>query len=357
LTPSGMERALVRAVYFVASLYVFIRMLLFILPPLNLWYAVAVSVVGMLTVFSATRFASKHRAFSEMFFVSSTGVALLMIGVTMAFQALTLYEGMNVALFATIVFVIGTALAGAVQDIAPQRNALGAVAASIATLPLPPSMMFVSVWMFVSVTIGSLSALPQPLALWFAIATLFMLGAMVQRGCAAVMHIRTVLAAEHNGAGEERNIPFLILVTVSLVGGFFVPYALLSIGAAPLTIGAETWLGGVVAADGMLRLGVLMAGVAVFSGAFWLARDKTALVPSLESPEMSPTVDDEKTQGARGAMLWRDVRKAVLQNIMVPLTEKFRACTAWHDSHAAKPISPALGFMLFVVILTLAIAL
>ncbi len=352
---SGAERALIRSAFAVIPLYLFIRLILFILPPLTVWFAVPVSVIGVLTILSATHIASKYRVFQETSVMFGAGLSFFMMSGAMAFQALAMYEAMNVALFATILSVIAVVLAGSAEEHMPKEHAFARVAGAVASLGLPPSLMFVSVWMFASVMMTVLGALPQPLALWFVIGLLFFFGAMVRRGYDAVAQLRSMLADGQARSTAERSFSFLLLTCIATLGALFVPFVLAAIGAGPLTLGAETWNGAVVAGDGLLRLGPLLVGIIGLSTVFWAFRDKTAT----SSFVVACAEEKETTERAesRATMVFREMRKVFMQHAVTPTLEKIQKFHAWHDAHASKPVSPAFGLMLLTVILTLSIAL
>lgn len=351
---AGAERALIRSAFVLAPLYLFIRALLFILPPLSLGFAVSVSAIGVLTILSATHFASKHRAFSDTTFVFGAGVALFMLSSAMTFQALSMFEAMNVALFATLLHIIGIVLSGSAEEFMPNTGVIERTAVSVALLGLPPSVCFVSVWMFVSGVVVQLRALPEPLAVWLTIGTLFLLGALVRKGYNAIEDVRTGLAQADRSPSSTRDVPFLVLAAVSTLGAVFVPFILSAIGATPLTIGAETWLGAVIAGDGLLSTGKLLLGIVGFSAGFWVLRDKTATTPVHSISDMPKSVEFAES---RFASLRREMYKVATQHIATPVLESVRKFHAWHDPRASKPVSPAIGLMLLTVILTLAIAL
>lgn len=352
---SEAERAFVRSAFTIIPLYLFIRLILFILPPLTVWFAVPVSVVGVLTILSSTHVASKYRAFQETSFIFGAGISFFMMSGAMAFQALAMYEAMNVALFATILSVIAVVLAGSAEEHMPKEHALARVASAVASLGLPPSLMFVSIWMFASALVTVLGALPQPLALWFVVGLLFLLGAMVRRGYDAVAQLRSIFSDGQVRITEGRNLSFLLLALVATLGALFVPFALAAIGAGPLTLGAETWNGAVVAGDGLLRLGALLAGIVGLSALFWVFRDKTT-TPALVVEYAEETEPTERAE-PRATVFFREMRKVFVQHTVTPTLEKMQKFHAWHDTHASKPVSPAFGLMLLTVILTLAIAL
>ncbi len=351
---AGAERALVRSTYVVVPLYVCIRAVLFILPPLTLWFAVPVSAIGVLTMLSATHFASKHRAYSDTTFVFGVGVTLFMLSSAMSFQALAMFEAMNVVLFATLLHIAGIVLSGGAEEYVPNTGAIERTAVRVALAALPPSVCFVSVWMCVSVVIVNQSALPRPLAMWFIIGTLFLLGAFVQRGYAAIAEVRSVLARADRFAPFTHDFSFLLLVSLSTLGALFVPFVFSAIGAGPLTIGAETWHGAVVAGDGTLSLAVLLASIVGFSVGFWLLRDKKSTISIHENVEVPSTVEFAES---RMTVLRREMYKTAVQYVTTPGREKIQKFQMWHEFHATRAVSPAIGCMLLTVILTLVIAL
>lgn len=355
LTPTRAERALMHSAFFLVPMYLFIRVLLFVLPPLSMWFAVSVSVIGMFTVFAITQYAAKRRAFSQTFFISAAGIALFMLSGAMMFQSLALYDGMNVALFATIVYIIGAVLAGSLQEFFPQRNTAELAAGVVASSAVPPSVIFVGVWMFAGSIIGSINALPASLALWFAVGLMVVFSALVRRGIAAAQHVRLVSALVPQATAEPRNVAYLALVGISTLGAFGIPYALFAIGAGPLTLGGETWQGAVLSADGALRLLPLMLGVFILSGAAWLLRDKTLSIAPEEASH--PSEHSEQHAESRFTMLRRETHKVFTQHVVVPGIDRLRAFRTWYETQSARHASAAIALMLLTVILTLALAL
>jgi formate hydrogenlyase subunit 3/multisubunit Na+/H+ antiporter MnhD subunit len=352
--PAGAERALVRSTYAVVPLYIFIRALLFILPPLTLWFAVSVSVVGVLTILSATHYASQRRAFADTSFVFGAGVALFMLSSAMAFQTLEMFEAMNIALFATLIHIVATVLSGGAEEHAPKTGVVERAAMHVAILALPPSIIFVSLWMFVSNVAVERGSLPRALAVWFTIGTVFLLAAFVRRGSAAIADLRSVLVHRDMSTPFTRDFSFILLVALAALGGLFVPFVLSAIGAGPLTVGAEAWHGAVVVRDSMLSVATLLIGLVALSAGFWLLRDKASAVVVHDAAEEPGVVEFAES---RFAVLRREMYKIAVQRMAVPGLERVKRIQAWHEVRASKPVSPTMGLMLLAVILTLAIAL
>lgn len=352
--PSKAERALVRAAYVIVPLYILIRTLLFILPPLTLWYAVPVGAIGVLTIRSAMHFASKQRSCAETTFVVGAGAALFMLSAAMTFQALGLFEAMNVALFATLLHIVGVVIAGGTEEYAPNKGAIERTVTGIALSALPPSVCFVSIWMFVSGIVVQQSALPRPLALWFVLGTLFLLATYGKRGYAVISDLRSTLSRVDQPGSFTRDPSFLLLATASTVGALFIPFIFFIIGAVPLTLGAETWQGAVVSGDGMLSTAILLLSLVVLSGGIWLVRDRTAHMAIQGVAEATSIQAFPET---RMIMLRREIYKTAVQHVAAPVREYVQQLRTWHERHAATTMSPILGLMVLTVILTLAIAL
>ncbi len=350
--PGGAIRALMQTAWFLAPLYLFLRLLLFVFPPLDIWFALPVGLLGIMTILSVTRYASKRHAFGGISCVHGVGFVLFMLSATMLFQSLNMYEAMNIVLFATIIQSIGVVLGGNSGD--ETGGGIEYAISGVARLGVPLSLLFVSQWMFGSVMVLQFTLLPRTFALALALGFLIVLGSLVRQGYAIIENIRTAVHAKQRFAW--RNVAAILTSGFSVVGAVFVPFALYAIGAEPLTQDAQTWQGAVVAGGALLRPAVLALGIMVCSLAYWALRDKTLRI------EMGNFVDAKEqvhapVPDARIHIFFREVRKLCIQYIAVPAQEQWRTLYAWHDRYVTRVVTPSLVFMMLAVILTFAIAL
>ena len=354
-----MARAIARTAMFIVPIYVFIRLLLFVFPPLTVWFAVPVGIFGVMTLVCAMQRHATENPYNGATFIHGIGAVLFMLSVTMIFQSLGMYEAMNIVLFATLVQSMGVVLAGAAKESAQQHDVFARTGMYVAQMGLPISFIFVSQWMFGSVVLLQLSALPRGIGLWIAFGLLVLLGSMARRGYRALVQLRGVAAYPQQSIQSQHNIAMYVLVGLSTFGALGIPFALFSIGAGPLTRDAQTWNGAIVVGDSVLRPAILLGGIILLSAVYWVLRKKTFQFSVTEqgSIEKGMDSDDAVTDVSRVRMFFREMRKICIQYMVMPVKERWQALQTWHDHYATRIVTPSIAFMILTVIITFIIAL
>ncbi len=310
---SAMLRATVSGVAF----YAFIRCILFILPPLSLWFVLPVLVLGVFSMVAGAMFVIREnnlKRFIAQLSVQNFGLVALMIGGAMAFQALALYDAMNVLLFAAFIQLTVNAVATSglflVRNLLSADNEtlehLGGRAKHMPKLTLatgillagavgaPPFATMTSAWMLAT-TLGTIaSSIARPFGIVaIVLLVLFVLSRLLTVVAAFRWFVGVFLGVSRSSHSEPIQeptdaalIPIVFSALVVLVSGFAVPQLLLAIGANPLTDAAGTFQGGVVTAAGTLRMGVVGGAVAGILLVLWYFRASWVdRIPSFEAIE------------------------------------------------------------------------
>jgi len=309
--------ALIRASFSGVAFYGFIRCILFILPPLSLWYTLPLFIVGALSMFIGA-FKSHgevdvKRIISAMS-LQNFGVVFLMLGGAMALQALTQYDAMNVMLFAAFIQMTVSTIAtsgllfvrnviskdsetisdlGGLAKRMPKLTAATAILLA-AAVGLPPFASFTSAWMFAT-TLGTVfHALETPYAVTaIVILVLFVLSMIIAISAALRFFMAVFLGTSRSSSDETVSepsdaalTPIVILALLTLLSGFALPQLLVMMGADPLTSDAGTFMGGVVTAAGTLRMSIIGLVILAIIIVKWYFRSKWIhRVPSFEAIE------------------------------------------------------------------------
>lgn len=309
--------ALIRASLSGVAFYGFIRCILFILPPLSLWYTLPLFIVGAVSMligaFKSHGEIDIKRIISAMS-LQNFGVVFLMLGGAMALQALAEYDAMNVMLFAA--FIQMTVNTMATSGLFLVRNVISRDSETILTLGglakrmpkltiataillaaavgLPPFATFTSAWMFAT-TLGTVfHALETSFAVTaIVILVLFVLSMIIAISAALRFFVAVFLGASRSGSDEAISepsdaelTPIVILALLALLSGFALPQILVMMGADPLTSDAGTFMGGVVTAAGTLRMSIIGLVILAIIIVKWYFRSKWIhRVPSFEGIE------------------------------------------------------------------------
>lgn len=315
---------LIRGTLSGVAFYGFIRCILFILPPLSIWFALPVAILGALTMMCGAvcslNETNVQRVFAN-FSLYGFGLATIMISGAMTFQTLAQYDAMNVMLFAAFIHILVTSIAGSglmlVGDAIGQTLERGgglatkkpkltaaAIVLLLCAVGFPPFASFTSMWMmggtfktmFTDLSFGTLF---HGLPAGYAIASLSILVLFVLAVLFSVVAVGRVVIGLFLGSSRSESdavvteatdsqlVPIVLLAFLALVSGFALPQLLVSIGADPLTDAAGTFNGGVVTPVGTLRMGII--GVGVFALAFiaWYFRaswlDRVPTFASIET--------------------------------------------------------------------------
>ena len=313
--PSHMS-ALIRASLSGVAFYGFIRCILFIFPPLSLWFALPVFVIGTLSMvigaFKSHSGGNVKNIVSAMS-LQNFGVVLLMVGGAMSLQFLGQYDAMNVMLFAAFIqltvntiatsglFLVDGALPSSsftnLGGLAKQMPKLTVATAILlaAAVGLPPFATFTSAWMLTT-TFGTVfSSLETPFAVTaIVLLVLFVLSMLVGISAGLRLFIGVFLGTSRSGSdmavsepSDAALTPIVLLALFALLSGFALPQLLLMIGADPLTEAAGTFMGGVVTAAGTLRMSIIGLVILAIIIVKWYFRSKwTHRVPSFEAIEV-----------------------------------------------------------------------
>lgn len=308
--------ALLRATLSGVAFYGFIRCILFILPPLSLWFALPVLIIGALSmIVGALRSHAEidvKRIISAMS-VQNFGVVFLMVAGAMAMQSLAQYDAMNVMLFAAFIqmtvntiatsglfLVEGSLPSGSIMNLGGLAKRMPKLTVATATLlaaavGLPPFATFTSAWMFTT-TLGTVfHALETPYAVTaIVLLVLFVLSMIIAVSAALRFFMAVFLGVSRSGSDEAVSepsdaalTPIVLLALFALLSGVALPQLLVMMGADPLTSDAGTFMGGIVTAAGTLRMSVVGLVVLVAVIIAWYFRAKwTHRVPSFEAIEV-----------------------------------------------------------------------
>ncbi len=308
--------ALVRASLSGVAFYGFIRCMLFILPPLSLWFTLPLFIVGLLSMVvgavTSHNEVNIKRIVSAMS-VQNFGVVLLMVASAMALQALTQYDAMNVMLFAAFIQMTVNTIATSglllVEGALPSESImnLGGLAKRMpkltvatvillaAAVGLPPFATFTSAWMLTT-TLGTVfHALETPFAITaIVLLVLFVLSMIIAISAALRFFMAVFLGTSRSGSDEIVSepsdaalTPIVLLALFALLSGFALPQLLVMMGADPLTDAAGTFMGGVITAAGVLRMSQVGIAIAVIIAIAWYFRMKWMhRVPSFEAIEV-----------------------------------------------------------------------
>ncbi len=314
---------LIRGTLSGVAFYGFIRCILFILPPLSVWFALPVAILGTLTMICGAVCSLNEKNIQRIFANLSLynfGLATIMISGAITFQTLAQYDAMNIMLFAAFIHILVTSIAGSglmlVGDAMGQtlersgglatkkpKLTTAAIVLLLCAIGFPPFASFTSMWMmsstfktlFVDLSFGTLF---HGLPAGYAIASLSILVLFVLAVLLSIVAVGRVMIGMFLGSSRSESdavvteatdsqlVPIVLLAFLALVSGFALPQLLVSIGADPLTDAAGTFNGGIVTSVGTLRMGI--TGVGIFAIAFiawyfrasWLDR-----VPSFEAIE------------------------------------------------------------------------
>lgn len=343
-----MERAIAHVGFAIVPVYVLLRVLLFVLPPLTQWYAFPIVIVGLVAWICA-KHRLAHQGFHATMPTHLAGTVLVMIGGAVYFQATGMYEAMNAVLFAAFLAVIGGSLALAAGEWNMRSGAYGsylALAQSISAVGLPPSLFFVAQWMFVSAMLTNIGTMGRNAAAVVVVVLVLWFKAMWNRGKQAVKELHTQQPA------SETHWPPIVLLVATVLGAFATPWALNRIGAAPLASAADTWSAAVISGGNMLRLIVLIGMIAAFTIIIWATRDRSKVDIALEYHEDAP----RESAQSRMAAFRRDVARLSRQYLLVSYTMRAERIKQWFEHRAHRVISPGILFMLAVIVLVLIFA-
>lgn len=301
------------------SLYVFIRCILFILPPLSLWFALPVLILGSVLAIGSLIVATKQTDMKRLLAWASDavfGTVLLTMGCAMMFQSLALYEAMNVALFATFALILANAFAtsglflsagvmgsayrtrdmNSIRGIALHMPKLTmatlVLCLSAASLPLVGA--FSGKWMIVTSVISSVRSLDMPMrwgmmGIFIAFAAIVALSFKVMTTLFATITFGGDVPEQVTKSSEPENvllIPISALALCSVTLFFALPRLLEAISAGPMTDVPGTFQGGVISSNVVLRpvvlAGVLLVGMV---GAYLVKR----FVTQNQKPQSSVT--------------------------------------------------------------------
>lgn len=306
--------ALLRGVLSGVALYGFVRCILFILPPLSIWFALPVALLGVLTIICGAVCSMNEKNIQRIFAnigLYNLGLAALMVSGAMAFQTVAVYDAMNVMLFAAFVQIVVSAIAGSglflVGDvvgsnidrsggfaIAMPKLSLAAFILLLCAIGLPPFATFTSAWMFA----GTLGTAFQGLSLPLAVICIVILVTFILCALLSIVAIGRVIIGVFLGssrlesdavvteATDAQLTPIALLALVALVSGFALPQLFIAIGADPLTDAAGTFNGGIVTAAGTLRTGTVgVVTIAIVLIAWYFRSSWRDRVPTFEAIE------------------------------------------------------------------------
>ncbi len=317
--------ALVRAVLSAAAFYGFIRCVLFILPPLSIYFAIPIIAIGVLTMLiGAYRSMNVMNVSSYASHVSmqSIGLTMLMMGGAMTFQALMQYDAMNVILFATFIQLTMSILATSglflAADIGAhtKKSAIATLILLCCAIGLPPFATFTSLWMLAS-GFSSALALSTPITIVIIVTlaiTIILSLISAFRFCIFALlpsFSSTTTDAATPRCSDEQFAPIAILAFFCVISGFALPQLLLAVGADPLTDAAGTFNGGIVTSLGTLRMGIIGVAVAGVVAILWYFRAAWIdQLPSFASIEAQRTrVIDRCNCGNRCRKLFDRIRE------------------------------------------------
>ncbi|MEK9155082.1 MAG: proton-conducting transporter membrane subunit [Patescibacteria group bacterium] len=268
--------ALVQSAVVMMGVYGFLRSLLFILPPLSIWYAVAVLIAGALSAIGGGILAMTEREPKHILSAVSTsgvGFTFFTMGIAMCLQTFGAFEAMNAALFAAILSVAVQAVAkcglflavGARESQIRLRYVeIAALVLAVAAVGLPPLSLFVGNWMVGSTIVGALQSLTD---VWYALVAVLLLVVFTLSVGLVTYALMRLFALTFFVSPKEEGPP--VIADVWVLSSIFIPAALVIaigfaaprifelIGAGPLTIAPGTWLGAIIAATGTLQLSIV----------------------------------------------------------------------------------------------------
>ena len=349
------SQALISVGEMVIPLYILARLLLFIYPPLTLWHALPVAIVALIGLVIAMWNHATDRV--------TTMLALLMISGAMTFQTLALYEVMNAALFAALIAVVGGSISivgTAVQAQTGKRDTIESFARARLTasaIGLAPSTLFVAVWMLATALIDQSHAVPFWVAISFAVTLAVVISVLWQSIRFSAAKMRTILAttAHETGSSHERLLVMTIAV-ISVIAPFFIPSALVAIGAEPVTSGTGTWLSAVVVGDASLRLlviAVLCIAAMIITRIFRVQETGTEIMLAGEVKETH--VPEAITE--RWSAVCLSVQRLTKRYAVMPTHSGIVRVRTWADHHAHATTYIAIVVMAVTTVLTLIIAL
>lgn len=358
---SPTSRALVTGVTTILPIYIFLRVLLFILPSLTLWFILPVGCLGALTLLRSMHCRSREKL-QESTQSFLLGIVTLFLSTAAAFQALQLYDQMNVALFATLIAMIG----GSLLLVAHEANREVCVTdrwkhilEHFAIHGMFPSFIFVSVWMMLSVTITSMPLASPIVASLLTIESLLAIAAITWRARIYLQSSRTHLLELRGQKCEKTCQRFgsWLLIAFSVVGTLWLPWGLDQIGATPLTTLPDAWNAGFVSGDATMSFGVLILVIAIVTLLVWASRNRT--VTDRLEVELTHDADEKclEVRAHRFLDLCRNGLRFVRSRILAPTMALYTKMRTWHDARAQKFFSPYIALLLIVLILTLVIAL
>lgn len=352
------NRAFIQTMFFTISMYIVLRQVLFILPPLSSWFSLPLGFIGILTMIVMTR---KKNMLAG--FVYGAGTTVFMMSVAILFQSVGAYEAMNLALFATLLNVVGVVIIETAREIFPFSLGIDSsgkgirVLQALAALGLPPSILFCSQWMIGSVIISNLSSLSRGFVMYVLLGFFVMFGSLLRRGMREVTQLRKEFAS-FTSIQQAEQIPFgvIVLTAISTIGAFLVPAGLYRIGATPLVMEVNSWRAALLAGDGVVRIVVLVFGVVFASILVWIFRDK------IHQPEADTMFEEDvevsrEEKESRLAIFYRGMQRTVSMRITAPVFVGVNRVKTWHENRPTHSIPLSIVFMLFIIIITLAIAL
>lgn len=316
------------------AFYGFVRCILFILPPLSAWFALPVAILGVLTIVCGAVCATHEKHIQRIFgnlSLQGLGLATTMIAGAMTFQALAIYDAMNIMLFAAFVQITVGSIAGSglflVGDVVGPhldrsgglakpmpKFTLAAIVLLLCAIGLPPFATFTSAWMF-STTLGTVfQGLSLPLAiLCIVVLVMFLLCVILSVVSVGRVIIGLFLGSSRSEsdvvvveATDAQLTPIVLLASLAAVSGFALPQLFTAIGADPLTDAAGTFNGGITTAAGTLRMGIVGVVVAAIVLIAWYFRASWMhRIPAFEAIEACQTkILKRLTMGDRMKTLW-----------------------------------------------------
>jgi hypothetical protein len=311
-------------------------MLLFIFPPLSMWFAIP---FALLSVFSFFCWAQQRNL--------NSGVFFLAVSLAVFAQATGMIEAMNVAVFSAILIVFGGVIGDAAGEWPVKHARFGvwsAVAQHVCRIGLPPTILFSAQWMLFStlVTIAISSGADAARAMIFLIAV--WVSAVWQQGKRAIAIFRTE-------ADEQTNIvvwPPILLMGMSMISAFAAPWALETIGAGPLTLAGGAWNAALISGQGALRITVLSLTFILCIALLWVLRDRS-VVDGVALDQLH----DVPVRESRWWTLRREILRQWRQGIVIPLSISYERGSAWYHKCGIQRFAPDLVCAVMILFLFL----
>ena len=339
-------------------LYILGRLLLFIYPPLSLWYALPVGVVGLVGLWRSSFEKSPVRY--------GGALAWLMLGGAMTFQTLEMYEVMNVCLFSMLITVVGSGLVVAVQGLVAnlwdesRLNSWGRRIFTLSKYAFFPSLLFVAEWMFSQSLIVSFNQVDLVVAGIFSGVLVSMVIGVGWRVSAAAKAINFEVNSGLNsplmvkGSGDYSLIGLAIVV---ILVAFFVPNGLVAIGADPLVENIGTWMVGVLSGGAALRLLVLGGVSGVIMVVVYLFRANGGAPFVLAIDDLEQAKEDSVCSSGMVRSFGRESLRLIKKFTITPISQYGERWHGWWENHVQWSVYFSMGLMVTTVVISLMIAL